>query len=123
MTAWETCCHSYNKKRGKPVGFPLTLFACFSHFPVGMHAEDGGSQQDTDGQNTCNGCGVTKTEEMEIIPVYGEPTILMDTVGALSDTSVNFISNGVEYYIASENLTKQEILEVARSISSVPIMK
>lgn len=66
---------------------------------------------------------VTKTEEMEIIPVYGEPTILMDTVGALSDTSVNFISNGVEYYIASENLTKQEILEVARSISSVPIMK
>ena len=66
---------------------------------------------------------VSKTEEMEIIPVYGEPTILMDTVGALSDTSVNFISNGVEYYIASENLTMQEILEVAQSISSVPIMK
>ena len=66
---------------------------------------------------------VSKTEEMEIIPVYGEPTILMDTIGALSETSVNFISNGVEYYIASESLTMQEILEVAQSISSVPVMK
>lgn len=66
---------------------------------------------------------VSKTEEMEIIPVYGEPTILMDAIGALSETSVNFISNGVEYYIASENLTMQEILEVAESMSSIPIMK
>ncbi len=66
---------------------------------------------------------VTKTDEMEIMPVYGEPTILMDSVAALSESSVNFISNGVEYYIASESLTMQEILEVAESISSVPVMK
>lgn len=66
---------------------------------------------------------VSKSEEIEIIPVYGEPTILIDTVGALSDSSVNFISNGIEYYIASESMTMQEILEVAQSISSVPIMK
>ena len=66
---------------------------------------------------------VNKQDEIEIIPVYGEPTILVDTVGALSDTSVNFISNGVEYYIASESLTKQEILEVASSLASIPIMK
>lgn len=66
---------------------------------------------------------VSKLDEMEIIPVYGEPTILVDTVGALSDTSVNFISNGIEYYIASESLTKQEILEVASSLASIPIMK
>lgn len=66
---------------------------------------------------------VTKTDEMEIMPVYGEPTILMDSVAALSESSVNFISNGVEYYIASESLTMQEILEVAESISSIPVMK
>ena len=66
---------------------------------------------------------VSKSEETEIIPVYGEPTILVDTVGALSDSSVNFISNGIEYYIASESMTMQEILEVAQSISSVPVMK
>ncbi len=66
---------------------------------------------------------VSKADEFEIIPVYGEPTILMDTVGALSETSVNFISNGIEYYIASENLTMQEMIEVAQSISSIPVMK
>ena len=66
---------------------------------------------------------VSKSDEMEIIPVYGDPTILSDTVGALSETSVNFISNGVEYYIASDSLTSQEILQVAQSISSIPVMK
>lgn len=63
------------------------------------------------------------SEDTEVIPVYGEPTLLVDTVGALSDSSVNFISNGVEYYIASESLTKQQILDVASSISSIPVMK
>lgn len=66
---------------------------------------------------------VSASKEHEIIPVYGEPTILMDSVGALSESSVNFISNGVEYYIASESLTTQEILQVAESISSLPVMK
>lgn len=66
---------------------------------------------------------VSASSEMEIIPVYGEPTILMDSVGALSESSVNFISNGVEYYLASESLTMQEIIQVAESISSLPVMK
>lgn len=60
---------------------------------------------------------------MEVIPVYGEPTIILDSVAALSDSSVNFISNGIEYYIASESLTKQQILQVAESISTLPNMK
>lgn len=66
---------------------------------------------------------VSKSNEMEVIPVYGEPTIILDSVAALSDSSVNFISNGIEYYIASESLTKQEILQVAESISALPNMK
>lgn len=65
----------------------------------------------------------TISEETQIIPVYGEPTIIGDSVAALSDSSVNFISNGVEYYIASENLTTQEILQVVQSISALPVMK
>ena len=66
---------------------------------------------------------VGNTNETETIPVYGDPTILSDTVGALSESSVNFISNGVEYYIASDSLTMQEILQVAESINSLPVMK
>ena len=66
---------------------------------------------------------VSKSDEMEVIPVYGEPTIILDSVAALSESSVNFISNGIEYYIASESLTKQQILQVAESISTLPNMK
>ena len=66
---------------------------------------------------------INMAEETQTIPVYGDPAILADTVGALSESSVNFISNGVEYYIASDSLTMQEILQVAQSISSLPIMK
>ena len=66
---------------------------------------------------------VGKSDEMEVIPVYGDPTILSDTVGALSETSVNFISDGIEYYIASDSLTTQQIIQVAESISSIPVMK
>ena len=66
---------------------------------------------------------VGNTNETETIPVYGDPTILSDTIGALSESSVNFISNGVEYYIASDSLTMQEILQVAESINSLPVMK
>ena len=66
---------------------------------------------------------VNTTDEMETIPVSGDPTILSDTIGALSDASVNFISDGIEYYIASDSLTMQEILQVAESISSMPISK
>ena len=65
----------------------------------------------------------SRQDEPEIIPVYGDPTILTDTVGALSDSSVNFISDGVEYYIASDSLTMQEILQVAESISQMPSLK
>ena len=66
---------------------------------------------------------VSTSDDIEIVPVSGEPTILMDTVGALSSSSVNFISNGIEYYIASESLTSQEILQVAQSINTIPMVK
>ena len=66
---------------------------------------------------------VNASDDMQIVPVSGDPTILADTIGALSEKSVNFISNGVEYYIASDSLTMQEIIQVAESISTLPVMK
>lgn len=65
-----------------------------------------------------------KTEEdSEDIPVMGEPTFILDTVGAVSSNSINFISNGVEYYLSSDNLTTEEMMQVAESISPVAVMK
>lgn len=66
---------------------------------------------------------VAKEEEFTIIPTFGEPELLIDTVGYITDSSLSWSSNGMEYYIASENLTRDELLEVARSINAIPVMK
>jgi len=62
---------------------------------------------------------VKASEELEIIPTYGEPFMLIDTVGSLTDTSYTWTSNGVEYYIVSDQMDKAEMLEVAKSINVV----
>lgn len=62
-------------------------------------------------------------EEVEIIPTVGEPTMLMDTIGFLSEDSVSWISNGMQYYITSKTLSEEELLSVAKSISTIPVMK
>ena len=64
-----------------------------------------------------------KEEEFTIIPTYGEPQMLVDTVGAISDNSVSWISNGLEYYVASDVMNIDELINVARSISAIPVAK
>lgn len=66
---------------------------------------------------------VNVNDELEIIPTIGEPTMLMDTIGSLSDSSASWISKGVEYYITSNSLSKEELVSVAKSISTIPVMK
>ncbi len=60
-----------------------------------------------------------KEEELTIIPTYGEPYLLIDTVGSLTDVSYTWTSNGIEYYIVSDVLNQNEILEIAKSINVV----
>lgn len=62
---------------------------------------------------------VKPSKELEIIPTYGEPFMLIDTVGSLTDTSYTWTSNGVEYYIVSDQMAQTELLEVAKSINIV----
>lgn len=62
-------------------------------------------------------------EEMTIIPTYGEPYMLMDTVGAMTDNSITWTSSGIEYYIVSDVMNQNELLEVAQSITTLPTMK
>ena len=62
-------------------------------------------------------------DELEIIPTLGEPTLLIDTIGSISEDSVSWISKGMHYYITSENLTQEELIKVAKSISTIPVMK
>lgn len=65
---------------------------------------------------------VSKEDELTIVPTYGEPFLLIDTVGSLTDVSYTWTSNGIEYYIASDTMNKQELLQVAKSLNVVATM-
>ena len=62
-------------------------------------------------------------EEFSIIPTYGEPCLLIDTVGALSDNSISWSSNGIDYYLVSDVLSQNELVDIARSVSVIPVIK
>lgn len=64
-----------------------------------------------------------KEEEFTTIPTYGEPAMLIDTIGAISDNSVSWISNGLEYYLASDDMSINELVNVATSIGTIPVGK
>ncbi len=66
---------------------------------------------------------VSVEDELTTIPTYGEPYLLIDTIGALTDTSVSWISNGIEYYLVSDVMSQTELLEVAKSIATIPVSK
>ncbi len=55
--------------------------------------------------------------------VYGDPYLILDTVGSITDSSVSWISNDVEYTVISDNIDIDELLTVAQSISVKPIDK
>ncbi len=65
----------------------------------------------------------TASSEFTTIPVNGELVMLGGTIGVLDDSSVSWISEGMEYYLVSSTLNDEELLEVARSIGSIPVIK
>ena len=65
----------------------------------------------------------TIEEEFSIIPTYGEPYLLIDTVGALTDSSISWSSNGIDYYLVSDVMSQDELLDIARSVNIIPTMK
>lgn len=64
-----------------------------------------------------------REEDMTIIPTSGDLDLLMDSVAIIDDTSVSFISGDVLYYLVSSDMTNDELINVARSISTMPVGK
>ena len=62
-------------------------------------------------------------EEHLIVPTYGELELMASTVAIVNENSVNWIDNNMEYYVVSDKLSKSELLEIARSISVLPVSK
>ena len=62
-------------------------------------------------------------DEFEIIPVYGDPTMLSNTIGALSTNSLSWSINNVDYYLASNDLSQAEILTIADSLNTTNLVE
>lgn len=61
--------------------------------------------------------------DSNVIPVYGEIEWTGDTLGVMTDNTINWISNGVEYYAVSDVLNSSELLQIVNSISVMPVGK
>ncbi|MBR4672381.1 MAG: outer membrane lipoprotein carrier protein LolA [Bacilli bacterium] len=62
-------------------------------------------------------------KDFSIVPIFGEPSFLNDTIGAITDNSLSWSSGGIDYYIVSDVMGKNELIEIANSITTIPIMK
>ena len=47
----------------------------------------------------------------------------MDTLGVMTSNSLSWTSSGVEYYLASDVMSNDEMIEVAQSIGGIVSMK
>ncbi len=64
-----------------------------------------------------------KNDEMTVIPTSGDLDIFMDTIAIVDDSSITWSSAGVDYYLVSSDTSTMELMNVAKSISSLPISK
>lgn len=56
--------------------------------------------------------------EFEIIPIYGDPQVMSSSVAAVGANSIYFSSDNIDYYIASEEMSSEEMLKVASSLGN-----
>lgn len=63
------------------------------------------------------------SEDGLVIPVSGEFDFLSDVIGVIGTNSLTWHSNGIEYYMVSETVETSELVEIARSISVLPVSK
>ena len=61
-------------------------------------------------------------DEMEIIPVNGDPLLMADSIGAISSNSMYWTSNGIDYYISSTSLDSQELMTIAEGLTGTSII-
>lgn len=66
---------------------------------------------------------MSKSEpSMKIVPVYGEPLLLPNAIAALTGNSLTWDSNNVSYYLASADLSTEEMLTIAKSLGNTTLV-
>ena len=49
--------------------------------------------------------------------MFGDPLLISDTIGVMSSNSLSWSDNNVNYYLASNDMSSDEILTVANSLN------
>lgn len=62
------------------------------------------------------------SDEFEVVSVYGDPTMMNSTIGALSDNSLSWTIDNVDYYLASNDLSSTELLTIADSLGAASLV-
>ncbi len=63
------------------------------------------------------------SNEFEITSASGDLVFYETILGALTDTSVSWTKDGMDYYIIGQNLTEEELLQIASSTATVALVK
>lgn len=58
-----------------------------------------------------------------IVPVSGNFDFLNSVIGVINSNSLSWHSNGIDYYLASDTMSTSELVNVANSISVLPVSK
>lgn len=66
---------------------------------------------------------ISDSDSNLIIPVSGEFDFLSDVIGVIGTNSVMWHSNGIEYYLTSSTIETSMLVDIARSISVLPVSK
>ena len=56
--------------------------------------------------------------ELEIIPVYGEPLFINDTIGAIGSNAIYWTNNNIDYYLTGNNLDQSDLINIASSVGN-----
>lgn len=62
------------------------------------------------------------SKDFEIIPVYGEPMLMNDSVVALQANSIHWTTNDMEYYLTGPDLSNEELLSIATSLTQADLV-
>ena len=63
------------------------------------------------------------SSDSSLISVSGDPLQLSDSVAVIDDSSITWISDGIEYYLVSNVLEPSQLIDVANSITVASITK
>ena len=66
---------------------------------------------------------VSYSSRPEIIPTYGDVELIGNSLAVINDNSANWFDNGIEYYVVSDVMSTEELLQVVKSISVLPVSK